>query len=551
MCTETDDDAEDADDAASLLAAGERLQRAASWRWHIATDVVDCTAGWRRIHGCRTAPASLAELESAIAPQDLPAFRSLLQKAIASGNTGTLRYRIVRADDGEERQLVTHLRLCRPRAGLQPRVIASVRDVTDEQRSEERQREPCAALEAAVQERTRQLAAAKAEADAASSAKSAFLANMSHEIRTPMTTIVGLVELMRREALPAKQIKRLEKMNEAAQHLLSLINGVLDLAKIEAGKLILNETTIDVAALLASVAEMTQQQARDKGLRLLTEIGPIPGPLIGDPTRIRQAMLNYAGNAIKFTEHGSITLRLQAQAEDRDSVLLRFETCDSGIGIPAAALGRIFQQFEQVGSSPTRGDGGTGLGLAIVRQIAERMGGEAGVETAAGTGSTFSFTLRLQKLARKRARPAPAQAPATAATTAEKPERRRSDSRLLIVDDERTNRELIAAMLESVDLRADCARSGEEAVALAATRRYALILMDLQLPQIDGIEATRRIRRLPRYEAVPIVALTGNVLADVADECQRAGMSDFVGKPFSMDALLEAVTRWLRSSSAA
>ena len=176
------------------------------------------------------------------------------------------------------------------------------------------------------------------------------------------------------------------------------------------------------------------------------------------------------------------------------------------------------------------------------------MGGEVGVEAAAGGGSTFWFTLRLQKVTRKRSGQLPAEMPAAAAATAE---RRRSDSRLLIVDDERNNRELILAMLETVDLRADCARSGEEAVAQATKKRYALILMDLQLPQIDGIEATRRIRRLPAYESVPIIGLSGNVLANVVDECQRAGMNDFVGKPFSMDALLEAVTRCLRSSSAA
>ncbi|TLD45538.1 MAG: Sensory/regulatory protein RpfC [Accumulibacter sp.] len=547
MPHETDDGTSEADDAESLLAAGERLQRSGAWRWRIASDRLHCTAGWLQIHGCSTAPASLAGLEATIAPPDLPAFRSLLHNAIAGGG-GSLVHRIVRRADGAERCLLTRLQVLRAAGDLQPQVIASVRDVTDEEHREAEPQDAGARLAAMVQERTRQLAAARDEAEAASSAKSAFLANMSHEIRTHLTTIVGLAELMRREQLPMKQLDRLEKMNEAARHLLSLIDGVLDLAKIEAGRPILNETTVDLARLLASVAEMVGEQAREKGLRLLTEMPPLPGPLIGDPTRIRQAMLNYASNAIKFTERGSVTLRLQVLQEEGGSVLLRFEARDTGIGVPAAARERIFRQFEQAANSLPRADGGTGLGLAIVSQIAARMGGEVGVEAAAGGGSTFWFTLRLQKVTRKRSGQLPAEMPAAAAATAE---RRRSDSRLLIVDDERNNRELILAMLETVDLRADCARSGEEAVAQATKKRYALILMDLQLPQIDGIEATRRIRRLPAYESVPIIGLSGNVLANVVDECQRAGMNDFVGKPFSMDALLEAVTRCLRSSSAA
>jgi two-component system sensor histidine kinase/response regulator len=548
MLREMDGDTGEADDAGSLLEIGERLQRSGAWRWLIATDRLYCSAGWRHIHGCSVAPTSLAELEATIAPQDLPAFRSLLQNAIASSHVVSLAHRIVRPADGAERHLLTRLRLLRAAGDRQPQVVASVRDVTAEEHGEAQPQDVGGTLAAAVEERTRQLAAARDEAEAASLAKSTLLANISREIRTPLTTIVGLVELMRREELPAKQIDRLEQMNEAAQHLRSLINGVLDLAKIEVGELILNETTVDLTRLLASVVEMVEEQAREKGLRLLSEVQPLPGPLIGDPTLVRQAMLNFASNAIKFTERGSVTLRLRALQDERGSALLRFEARDTGISVPAAARGHSFQQFEQAGQSLQRADGGAGLGLAIVSQIAARMGGEVGVETGAGAGSTFWFTLRLQKLARKRSGQLPVEVPTAAA---EKTERRRSDSRLLIVDDQRINRELILAMLETVDLRADCARSGEEAVMQATRNRYALILMDLQLPKIDGIEATRRIRRLPAYESVPIIALSGNGLAEVVDACQQAGMNDFVGKPFSMDALLEAVTRWLRSSSVA
>jgi len=543
----SDEGCDPADDAGSLLEAGERLLRSGSWRWQIATDVLECTAGWRHLHDCRVPPASLAEIEATIAPADRPAYHSLLHDAIASGRAGSLTHRIVRPSDGQERLVVTCLEINRAAGELQPQLIASVRELGAATPGEAAPRDAATTIEAAVAQRTRQLAAARDEAEAASAAKSGFLANLSHEIRTPLTTIVGLVELMRREQLPPQQIARLERMNEAAQHLLSLITGVLDLAKIEAGKLILNETTVDLARLLSSVVEMVGDQARDKGLQLRSEIKPLPGPLIGDPTRIRQAMLNYASNAIRFTERGSISLRLRPLHERHDSVLLRFEACDTGIGVPAALRAQLFQQFVQAGNPAPGSSGGTGLGLAIVRQIAERMGGEVGVDTAAGGGSTFWFTLRLQKLARKRSGRLPA---AVTTVASETPDRRRSDSRLLIVDDERSNRELVLAMLDSVGLQADCAASGEEAVAQAAKNHYALILMDLQLPRIDGIEASRRIRRLPGCGSVPIIALSGNVLADVVEACQQAGVNDFVGKPFSMDALLETVTRWLRSSAA-
>ncbi len=531
--------------SASLLEVGERLLQSGAWRWQIATDTLQCTRGWQCIHGCSVAPASLAELEATVVSEDLPAFRAQLQKAIASGKVGTIRYRIVRQADQRERHVVSRLQLVRsPLDGL-PQLVGSIRDITDAEYGDDGQpqREVAAA---AVAERPRQRPGAHDEAEAAGSAQSSFLASMSHEIRTPLTTIVGLVELMRRDDLPAKQKQRLEQMNEAAQHLLSLITGVLELAKIQSGKLILNETTLDLARIVANVIEMTQGQARRKGLRLRADVQPLPGPLIGDPGRIRQAMLNYANSAIRMTDHGCIMLHLRAATEDPGSVLLRFEAT-AGIEISTAAAGRFFQECDVAGKSLPDAAAGARLGLAIVRQIAERMGGEAGIENAAGAGSTFWFTLRLRRTTRGRSPETPAVVPAEAAGTAD---RRRSASRVLIVDDQRANSDLIRAMLESVDLPADFARSGEEAVALAAASRYALILMDLQLPQIDGLEAARQIRLLPSYATVPIIALSGNVLGDVVDQCRRAGINDFIGKPFAMDALLDAVTRWLRSSLA-
>jgi two-component system sensor histidine kinase/response regulator len=424
--------------------------------------------------------------------------------------------------------------------------IATVRDITTSRNSEEALRQMNASLEARVEERTRQLATATRTAEAANRAKSAFLANMSHEIRTPMTAILGMAELMKVEGVTVTQAKRLKRMHEAAQHLLSLIDNVLDLAKIEAGKLVLEEVDIDLQRIVASVLDMTADRARSKGLQLAADCPPLPGRLLGDATRIRQALLNYVGNAIKFTERGSISVGVHLQEDGSESVLVRLEVRDTGIGVPSAATGRLFEAFEQADNSMTRPYGGTGLGLTIVRQIARMMGGDAGVAANEGTGSTFWFTARLKKVNIRKANPPVAPGLKADATH----QRRRQTRRILIVDDEPTNREVLVAILETAGLLVDCAANGDDAVELAGRTNYDLILMDLQMPGMDGFEATRRLRQLPGNAGAPVLALSGNVLSEVRERCRKAGMNDFIAKPFSMDALLEVVTRWLRSSSA-
>jgi PAS domain S-box-containing protein len=393
-------------------------------------------------------------------------------------------------------------------------------------------------LEARVEERTRQLAITTQAAEAANRAKSAFLANMSHEIRTPMTAILGMADLMKLDGVTARQAERLNKMNGAAQHLLGIINDVLDLAKIEAGKLLLDESEFEVGSLVESVVAMTADRARQKHLSLISDCAPMPGPLLGDATRIRQALLNYVSNAIRFTEQGSVTIRLRSQ-ECGERLLVRFEVEDTGIGIAASDIERLFHSFEQGDNSMTREHGGTGLGLAIVRQIAQMMGGSSGVDSIEGVGSTFWFTAALQ-----RAVACPA-ALARFSPLAAPNDRARGKVRILVVDDEAVNCEVIRAILETIGLFADGAANGEEAVEFAVERPYDLILMDLRMPLMDGIEATRRIRQLPHNAQVPVLALTGNLIAEVHDACRAVGMSGFIAKPFRADDLIATVTRWL------
>ena len=384
------------------------------------------------------------------------------------------------------------------------------------------------------------LVQARSAAQAASRAKSEFLANMSHEIRTPMNAILGLTQILERESRNADQKNLLRKIGEAGNSLLRLINDILDFSKIEAGQLQLDPQPFALAHLLERLENLLAHAARRKGLGLSLEAPAHPGgSLMGDVLRIEQVLTNLLGNAIKFTQAGTVALRVIPLELTGSAVRLRFEVRDTGIGIDPDAQTRLFQPFTQAEANTTRRFGGTGLGLSISKRLVELMGGTIGVSSTPGMGSTFWFELPLPWVVTPAATIAPND-PATAQPRIRTTGPRLTGLRVLAVDDNRVNRFMVERALQLEGALVRLAPDGQQALQIleASPQGFDVVLMDIQMPVMDGLTATQAIRAHPGLAALPVIALTAGVMAEERDAAQAAGVNGFLAKPLDLEGMV-------------
>ena len=420
-------------------------------------------------------------------------------------------------------------------------IVLTSQDITERRGRDEELEAYRGHLEDLVELRTQELARARTAAEAANVAKSAFLTNMSHEIRTPMNGVLGMASLLRRTGVTGEQQEYLDKIETSGRYLLGIVEDILDLSKIEAGKLHLDLHDFESGELVRDVTAIIADRAAAKGLRLRVDMTGAPQRLHGDSGRLTQALVNYLSNAVKFTEQGSVGLSCRVLEESETSYLLRFEVSDTGIGMTADEQARIFEPFEQTDKSATRRYQGSGLGLAIAKRIASLMSGEVGVESEPGKGSLFWLTVRLDKGAPRPVAPrAPSQEGAEAILI-----RDFRGARVLLAEDDPISREVAQYLLQSVGLQVELAENGAEAVDKVAASDFDLILTDMQMPRMDGLQAAAAIRALPGRQTTPVLAITANAFDEHRRKCIEAGMNDFIVKPFETKRLFDTVLKWL------
>ncbi len=440
-----------------------------------------------------------------------------------------LPYRIIRKD-GRTIWVADYTTILRDAAGTITHYLGYVVDITERIQAEEA------------------LRGAKEAAEEANRTKSQFLANMSHEIRTPMSSVMGLTDLLLRTALTPVQREYAETIQHSADSLLTLLNDILDVSRIEAGRLDFEHLDFDPRTTVEAVIDALTAPARRKDLELTRRIAPaVPSRLRGDPGRLRQILTNLISNAVKFTREGGVTVRVDLDHEEESAAVIRFAVADTGPGIPADRSADLFEVFTQRDASTTRISGGAGLGLAISRQLCELMGGRIGVESEEGKGSTFWFTVPFERSPhRDTDEPRDAAAAADTGVPAV-PDKRRQTARILVVEDNPINQTVAIELLQQIGYRADLVTNGLEAIQAFELSHYDLVLMDVQMPEMDGFEATRRIRLLQdsQESRTPIIAMTAYAMKGDRERCLAAGMDGYVSKPVHSGALEEILARWI------
>jgi PAS domain S-box-containing protein len=494
---------------------------AAIWDWDLINKRVVYSPQWKQLRGL--ADDEIGDNEEAardrIHPEDYPRVR---QAVIAhfKGQTPfySAEYR-VQHKDGRWLWILDRGLAQRDASGRVVRMAGSETNITERKQAE--------------QEREARLAA-----EAANRAKSAFLARMSHELRTPLNAILGYAQLLQMDrGLSPRQQRGMETIRKSGEHLLQLIADLLDLSRIDTGHLELQPADIDLSNFLSEVADVARVKAAERSLVFRCDTGPgLPLRVQADEVRLRQVLLNLVGNALRFTDAGEVCLRVHATPAASGMANLLFEVLDTGIGIAAADRERIFRPFEQA-SDASRRAGGTGLGLAIAREIVRLMGGEINVDSTPGRGSRFWFELQL---------PVPAADPAQAARSSSIVQLAGAGRRVLVVDDVAVNRSVLVDLLTGCDFDVREAGDGEQALAAAADAAPDLILMDIAMPVMDGLEATRRLRQMPALSHVPIIAVSAGASASDRESSLAAGADEFITKPIDVELLLQQVGRLLK-----
>jgi PAS domain S-box-containing protein len=526
----------------ALEGSGEGL-----WDWDIARSKVYFSPVWKRMlgHEEHEIGDELGEWSGRVHPDDLPGTMAAVNDYLTGKSSQYLNEHRVRCKDGHYKWILHRgMVVSRDATGKPRRMIGTHTDIDARKQAELELEGHRNHLESLVSSRTAELAAARDIAEAANRAKSVFLANMSHELRTPMNGIMGMTSLALRSATSERQIDQLKKSLAASQHLMDVINDILDLSKIEAERLSLTPVDFKLNELIGETVDLQEPMARGKGLAVTCRIDPsLPRMLNGDAMRLRQILINFLGNAIKFSEHGQITVELSLAAQDADSLVLRLEVSDQGIGISAEQQARLFTAFTQADDSTTRRYGGTGLGLIISKRIAQLMGGDVGVNSQPGMGSRFWATVRL---ARVQDQAAAAAMPDD--DTVLSLRREFAGCRVLVAEDEPLSREIAGFLIESAGLVPVLVENGAQAVEIAARGECTVVLMDVQMPTMNGLDATRAIRKIAEAADIAIIAMTANAFEEDRDECLRAGMNDHIGKPVSPEAFYRTLLLWLKRS---